>query len=177
LADIIHVPRQRALLLQNALDATLEKPLEDLLAAAARIKTRSRTVNQQKDFVWRDRLKKARQEIDDSSFDVRYVLHEQLLTEARADKYRADKELQNVVCQRWGECYTLELYTVGKEMLTKAEAIAGWLREGYSRKQSTDYFARFKECKTEKTKRTVREESPHMLAFKDKVCKAYRSQA
>ena len=57
MADIIHVPRQRALLLQNALDATLEKPLEDLLAAAARLKTRSRTVNQQKDFCWRDRLK------------------------------------------------------------------------------------------------------------------------
>ena len=51
LADIIHVPRQRALLLQNALDATLEKPLEDLLAAAARLKTRSRTVKQQKDFL------------------------------------------------------------------------------------------------------------------------------
>ena len=93
MADIIHVPRQRALLLQNALDATLEKPLEDYLAAAARIKTRSRTVNQQKDFVWRDRLKKARQEIDDSSFDVRDVLHEQLLTEARADEYRVEKEL------------------------------------------------------------------------------------
>ena len=75
------------------------------------------------------------------------------MTEARADKYRAEKELQNVVCQRWEECYTLELYTVGKEMLTKAEAIAGWLREGYSRKQSTDYFAWYKECKTTKHKK------------------------
>ena len=177
LADIIHVPRQRALLLQDALDKTLKKPLEDLVAATARIKTPSRTMNQQKENVWRERLKKVRQEIDKSSLHVRYVLHEQLLTEARAEKCRAEKELQNVVCQRWEECYTLELYTVEKEMLTKAEAIAGWLREGYSRKQSTDYFARFKECKTEKTKRIVKEESPHMLAFRDKVCRAYRAQA
>jgi hypothetical protein len=71
----------------------------------------------------------------------------------------------------------LELYTVEKEMLTKAEAIAGWLREGFSRKESTDYFAWYLECKTEKTKRTVGEESPRMLAFKANVCKAYRSQA
>ena len=114
LADIIHVPRQRALLLQDALDRTLKKPLEDLVAAAARIKTPSRTMRQQKENCWRERLKKVRQEIDKSSLHVRYVLHEQLLTEARAEHIVRKKELQTVVGQRWKNVIRWNFIQLGK---------------------------------------------------------------
>ena len=43
-------------------------------------------------------------------------------------------------------CFTLELYSVDGEVLTKAEAIQRWLGEGYSFTECLKYFGRYKGC-------------------------------
>ena len=43
-------------------------------------------------------------------------------------------------------CFTLELYSVDGEVLTKAEAIQRWLGEGYSFPVCLKYFGRYKRC-------------------------------
>ena len=144
-ADRIHVPQNQGVLLDDALDEVTRYSLKKLVAMSAKMRVKGRTANQKEDRYWKDRLRKARQEVWCGSEPPRYVLCEDIRSEIETNARSRGRGLSTAhVNERWKKyCFGLELFDVDGRMITKAEAISQWLHEGWSWHQCVRHFKNY----------------------------------
>jgi hypothetical protein len=171
IADTIHTPHGQSLLLQNALDQCTKDAVADLLDASSHISAPGREKKQKIEKWWRDRLKKVRQEVDVSTMQVRYLLFEDCIKEAREQHPRAkEKEFRKVAVERWACCYSLDIYDIEGRSVTKAEALCEWQIDGWTIAACLKHFAWYEQHrKTGDSKRDARSVSPGLVVFRAKV--------
>ena len=83
--DCIHVPQMQAAILEDAMDEATRQSLQEFATLSAKIRSSGRTTNQKECRFWKDRLRKARQEVWCGSEPPRYVLCEDIRAEVEAN--------------------------------------------------------------------------------------------
>ena len=105
------------------------------------------------------RLKNARQHLDWDTFQVSWVVREDVAQDLRQRRGYTGPDLDRAVDKVWlHDCFPLDLRVVDGQQVTEAEAISLWLQKGYSRKQCTCYFRPFPEVADRKGARRIVEE-------------------
>ena len=87
-------------------------------------------------------LRSARQTVTLGTGVISWAIFDDVLEAIRVNAHRSsDKETQALAQAEWEDKYfKLDLYAIGGEQLTAAEAIGLWTRKGYSWRECKDYL-------------------------------------
>ena len=143
--DVLMQPRQQADLLAKVMGGVEHQGLIQVAEEIKKISaTRGRQHLAQKkaNKPIDSHLRSARQTVTLGTGVVSWAIFDDVLEAIRVNAHRSsDKETQALAQAEWEDKYfKLDLYAIGGEQLTAAEAIGLWIRKGFSWRECKDYL-------------------------------------
>ena len=143
--DVLMQPRQQADLLAKVMGGVEHQGLIQVAEEIKKISaTRGRQHLAQKkaNKPIDSHLRSARQTVTLGTGVISWAIFDDVLEAIRVNAHRSsDKETQALAQAEWEDKYfKLDLYAIGGEQLTAAEAIGRWIRKGFSWRECKDYL-------------------------------------